>query len=38
LPENGRKINTDVGICMLGKRKERREREEKRQRDKDVHK
>jgi len=38
LPENGRKMNTDVGICMLGERKERRGREKQRQRDKDIHK
>jgi hypothetical protein len=38
LPENGRKMNTDVGIRILEERKERKEREKQRLRDKDIHK
>jgi ribose 1,5-bisphosphokinase PhnN len=36
--KNARKINIDVGICMLGERKERRGREKQRQIDKDIDK
>jgi hypothetical protein len=36
--KNGRKISADVGICMLGEKKEKTEREKQRQRDEDIDK
>jgi len=35
LPEKWKKINTDVGICMLGERNEKRETKRERERERD---